>query len=60
MNALKQVLRVVLSAGAGYFTIQYFNIDGFAMSVLFYLGLYIVVSLILEMIWRTVSGKISK
>lgn len=52
MNFLKQTLRIVLSVLLGYFVIQYFKIKGFALGVLFYFGIYIVISLIIEMVWN--------
>ncbi len=59
MNFIKQSLRIIISAFAGYYTIAYFKIEDNLLSILFYLGIYIAVSLALEMIWREFE-KISK
>jgi len=56
---LKQLIIIILSVIIGYSTIGYFNIDGFMLSTLFYLGVYIVVGLSVEMIWREIE-RISK
>jgi len=52
---LKQLIIIVLSVVIGYTAIGYFNIEGFMLSTLFYLGVYIVVGLSVEMIWREID-----
>ena len=57
MNFLKQVLRIIAAIAISYPVVEYFNITSGVMRIIFYFGIYIVVSLIIEMIWNTVSKK---
>jgi fucose permease len=57
METLKQILRILIAAPVGYFTLQYFNIESSFLRILYYLGIYIAVSLPLEIIWKKFEKK---
>jgi len=50
MNFLKHPLRIVISASIGIPIVVYLNLNGILMMVFFF-GIYIVVSMIIEGIW---------
>ncbi len=50
---LKKALQVIISAIIGWKVVHLLELTTF-FSVLFFLGIYIVVSLIIEMIWRLI------
>ncbi len=60
MKFLKQILRIIAAITIGMLFIKYFNIESGMLRILYYFGIYIVVSLIIEMIWNTVSKKKNK
>lgn len=57
MNYLKQLLRIIASILVGFPIVTYFNITNGLLRIVFYFGVYIVVSLIIEMIWNAVKEK---
>lgn len=50
MNLLKQFLRVLISASIGIQLVNYLELNSI-LTVIFFFGIYIVVSILLEAIW---------
>jgi hypothetical protein len=50
MNFIKQALRVVISSAIGLPLMYHLDLKGFVL-ILFFFGIYIVVSLLIEAIW---------
>ncbi len=58
-SSIIQALRFVISAIAGYFGMHYFEIDGFVL-IFYFFGIYIAVSIIIEIIRKFFASKQSK
>ena len=57
MRILKELIRIIAAIAIGYPIVNYFNIEKNILRMVFYFGIYIVVSLIIEMIWNSVVKK---
>ncbi len=57
MRILKELIRILAAIAVGYPVVNYFNIERNILRIVFYIGIYVVVSLIIEMIWRSVVQK---
>ncbi len=56
MNLLKQIIRIMVSASIGIPIVAYLNLKGILMMIFFF-GIYIVVSMIIEGIWAFFAKK---
>ena len=59
MNTIKQIVRIILAAIIGYNVVQYLDLNDF-IAVVFYFGIYIAVSMIIEPLWDFLEKKLKK